>query len=75
MTKPQPETKAKTKMLLLRHIHYGRERLYPGCALSRVICKIKGGKTFNREEAIMFIREGQCEVNVKDIEERPVDGE
>lgn len=61
----------KTKIKLLRHVQYGRERLYPGCALSRAIIALTGGKTFNDDQATILQGIGQCELEVVTVNERP----
>lgn len=61
----------KTKIKLLKHTQYGRERLYPGCSLSRAICAISGGKTMNEEQADILTAIGNCEIEVEVVKNRP----
>ena len=55
----------KTKIKLLKRIHYGQERLYPDCDLSRAICAISGKKTLNEEAQQALVRIGRCEIEIQ----------
>lgn len=64
----------KTTIKLLKHVQYGRERLYPNCALSRAICLISGGKTVSEEHATILTAVGQCELEIETVKKRPTEG-
>lgn len=59
------------KIKLLKHVHYGIERLYPGCDLTRAICRITQKKTITVTDLSILIDEGGCDVNIEDVNERP----
>ncbi len=61
----------KTKIKLLKHVQYGRERLYPGCPLSHAIIAIAKGKVFSPTEAAILSGMGQCQVEIKEVATRP----
>lgn len=63
----------KTKIKLLKHVQYGRERLYPNCCLSRAICTITGGKTLSEEAATILNAVGQCDIEIEVVKDRPSD--
>lgn len=63
----------KTKIKLLKHVQYGRERLYPGCQLSKAICLIAGGKTISDDAVGVLETLGQCEIEIEVVKKRPID--
>lgn len=60
-----------TKIKLIKHVHYGRERLYPNCPLSTSICMIMGGKTLSQGDVDILARHGNCEFKIEIVKDRP----
>lgn len=63
----------KTKMKLLKHVQYGRERLYPGCPLSKAICLDKDVKTMSDDSVGIYQTLGECEIEIEVVKKRPVE--
>lgn len=60
-----------TKIKLLKYIHYGQERFYPDCPLSKAICLIGKGKTITPGQIAILEDVGECKMQIKEVDERP----
>lgn len=62
-----------TKMKLLKHLQYGRERHYPGCDLSKAICAAMRLKCISEDTITCLTKIGNVKIEYELVKEKPKD--
>lgn len=60
-----------TRIKVLCHTHYGQERLYPNCKMSRAICRITAKKTLSETDLTILRGIGGCNITITPTDKRP----